>query len=148
MYFFSTPLRALIRGTYAALMESGWHSLGTLSLEAVQRLVGTGSGINYVKGLFPESAAMIKIPDKIAVAHIDCDLYEPMKAALEIFYPRSCPRGEYYFYMTTHRINGPELRKRLTSFFVPFLKNQFLVPDKSGTAVVRKVSSMEGFDTL
>jgi hypothetical protein len=51
------------------------------SLDEVRNLVGTAN-VTYVPGFFPDSTSQIKLPEQIAVAHIDCDLYEPMRAGL------------------------------------------------------------------
>jgi Macrocin-O-methyltransferase (TylF) len=107
------------------------------SLEAVQRLVGTDS-VTYVKGFFPQSLDQIEIPQPIAVVHIDCDLYDPMKAGLEIFYPRMSPGGllMLHDYSSGH---WPGATRAIDEFFENRPEKPVLLPGKSGTAVVRKI---------
>lgn len=61
------------------------------SISTVQGLVGT-DGVTYVAGFFPESISGFNLPERIAIAHIDCDLYEPMKAGLECLSEALCRR--------------------------------------------------------
>jgi hypothetical protein len=106
------------------------------SLSAVQKLVGT-DGVTYVQGFFPESASNITMPERIAIAHIDCDLYQPMKAGLECFYPRLSPGG----IMLLHDYSSghwPGATQAIDEFFKNLPEKPILLPDKSGTAVIRK----------
>jgi hypothetical protein len=108
------------------------------SLEGVKRLVGT-DGVTYVPGFFPESTANLTLPAAIAVAHIDCDLYQPVKAALECFYPRVSPGGILLLhdYSSGH---WPGVRQAVDEFFQKLPEKPILIPDKSGTAIVRKMA--------
>jgi len=107
------------------------------SLEAVQALVGK-DGVTYVPGFFPESLAGTSLPDAIAVAHIDCDLYQPMKAAIAEFYPRLSPGG--ILIMHDYASGGwPGARRAVDEFFRDKPENVIVFPDKSGTALVRKI---------
>jgi hypothetical protein len=112
------------------------------SLAGVQKLVGTES-VTYVQGFFPESARNINItmPQTVAVAHIDCDLYAPMKAGLEWFYPRLSPGGItlLHDYSSGH---WPGATQAVDEFFKHLPDKPILAPDKSGTAIVRKASSL------
>ena len=108
------------------------------SLEGVKRLVGT-DGVTYVPGFFPDSTINMTLPAKIAVAHIDCDLYQPMKAALECFYPRVSPGGILLLhdYSSGH---WPGVRQAVDEFFQKLPERPVLIPDKSGTAIMRKMA--------
>jgi hypothetical protein len=106
------------------------------SLSAVQKLVGT-HGVTYVQGFFPESTSKVAMPDRVAVAHLDCDLYEPMKAGLKEFYPRLSPGGIMLLhdYSSGHWLGATQA---IDEFFEHLPEKPILLPDKSGTAVVRK----------
>lgn len=106
------------------------------SLAGVQALVGTES-VTYAQGFFPESASKITMPERIAIAHIDCDLYEPMKAGLEWFYPRLSPGGMMLLhdYSSGH---WPGATRAIDEFFLDLPEKPVLMPDKSGTAIIRK----------
>jgi hypothetical protein len=105
------------------------------SLEAVREFVGT-TRVVYVPGFFPESANTVTLPSRIALAHIDCDLYEPMKAALDLFYPRMAAGGVMILhdYASDH---WPGATKAVDEFFSDKLESVVVLPDKSGTAIAR-----------
>src|SRR6201998_2056906 len=63
-----------------------------VNIEYVSGTVGHSDITTYIQGFFPESITDAVRERSFALAHLDCDLYEPMKAALEFFYPRM-PRG-------------------------------------------------------
>jgi len=108
------------------------------SLTGVRMLLGT-ENITYVQGFFPESVEKFEMPQRIAVAHIDCDLYEPMKAGLEWFYPRLSPGG----IMLLHDYSSghwPGATRAIDEFFRNLPEKPILVPDKSGTAIVRRAT--------
>lgn len=106
------------------------------SVEGVLALVG-GEGVTPVKGFFPESLAHVALPEKLAVAHIDCDLHDPMKAGLENFYPRLSPGGLLIMhdYSSGH---WPGATRAVDVFFADKPEKPILMPDRSGSAVIRK----------
>jgi hypothetical protein len=108
------------------------------SLAAVQRLVGTRN-VTYVQGFFPESARQTQLPDTIAVAHLDCDLYQPTRAGLECFYPRLSPGGIIlvHDYSSGH---WPGVTQAVDEFCEGKPEWPVLIPDKSGTAIIRKAA--------
>jgi O-methyltransferase len=66
-----------------SFVKGEWHG----SLQAVQRnLTQWNSRIAYHVGLFPDSAAGLEGP--FSFVHLDMDLYEGTRAALEWFWPR------------------------------------------------------------
>ena len=106
------------------------------SLALVQSIVGE-EGVNFVKGYFPQSVGPEVSAKKFAVVHLDCDLYEPMKAGLDFFYPRLSPGG----IMILHDYSSLwwEGAKRAVDEFVATVRERLiLLPDKSGTAMLRK----------
>jgi hypothetical protein len=119
--------------------QATWHRghFTDTSVEGVQKLIDRDN-VTCVKGFFPESTANMTLPEKIAVAHIDCDLYEPMKAALEMFYPRVPPGG----LIIMHDYSSgwwPGAKQAVDEFFADRPEKPVLMPDKSGTAVARRV---------
>jgi hypothetical protein len=62
------------------------------SLDLVRQTVGTDA-VFWIKGYFPASIPSDFVGTQFSLVHLDCDLYEPMKAALEFFYPRLSPSG-------------------------------------------------------
>lgn len=67
---------------------------GDTSLELVQKLLSPYRNITLVKGYYPDSDHID--PRPIAQAHVDVDLYESTKAALEYLHPRMAP-GSFLF---------------------------------------------------
>ena len=106
------------------------------SLESVRSLVG-GESVVFVKGYFPATAANLPPGARYALVHIDCDLYAPIKAALDYFYPRMSPGGFIivHDYSSLHW-DGAE--RAVDEFFAD--KPESLIPltDGAGSVVTRK----------
>jgi len=107
------------------------------SLAAVQSLVGY-ENVRFIRGRFPGSAEQMPNDLSFCLVHLDCDLYEPFRAALNYFYPRLVPGGFLVMHdYSSLSWNGPE--KAADEFFADKPEKLVLIPDKSGTAVARKV---------
>ena len=122
-----------LRGVDAGRKHRGFEDT---SVEALMRLVGTDS-VTCIQGFFPDSLAKVTLPAQIAVVHIDCDLYEPMKAGLEIFYPLVSPGG----ILILHDYSSGQwlgTTQAVDEFFADRPEKPILIPDKSGSAIVRK----------
>ena len=107
------------------------------SLKAVQRLVGDDANVIYCPGYFPDSIPASAEENRFALAHIDCDLYEPMMAALTFFYPRLSPGG----CIIMHDYSSGEWEgasRAVDEFLTEVTEQLVLIPDKSGTAVLAK----------
>jgi hypothetical protein len=113
------------------------NSFTNTSLKEVQDLVGE-KNVKYVQGYFPESLDQIEDPGTFSLVHIDCDLEKPFTAALNYFYPRMVSGG----FLIMHDYSSlywQGATNAADNFFKD--KKEFLIPipDKSGTAVIRKV---------
>jgi hypothetical protein len=107
------------------------------SLPYVRNFVGEEM-VTYVKGFFPDSLTHMDGPRQVAVLHIDCDLREPMKAALEAFYSAVSPGGIIIMHdYSSGYWTG--LTTAVDEFFCDKPEKPVLIPDKSGTAIVRKM---------
>lgn len=110
------------------------------SLDMVRATVDDDKAI-YVKGFFPDTITDEIASRRFAIVHLDCDLYEPMKAGLEFFYPRLSPGG----LIVLHDYSNPhwEGAKRAVDEYLPrIVEGLLLTPDKSGTAMLRKSRTM------
>lgn len=107
------------------------------SLEGVKALVGEDA-VTYVQGFFPASLSKIEPPAQVAVVHIDCDLHDPMRDALEFFYPRVAPGGLFILHDYSSG-RWPGGAKAIDDFFSAKPERLTLIPDKSGTAIARKI---------
>ena len=110
------------------------------SLPQVRELVGE-EATTYVQGFFPESLGGITPPEQVAIVHIDLDLYAPMAAGIRYFYPRLAPGGMLILhdYSSGHWAGA---RKAVDEFFADKPERPVLIPDKSGTAIVRRCYSV------
>jgi O-methyltransferase len=105
------------------------------SVEGVmKRIAPRNDNIEVYAGRFPQTAATA--PDQFAFVHLDADLFEPIKAGLEFFYPRLSPRGV----IVIHDYNAwPGARRAVDEFFAPKREVPIAMPDKSGSAVIVKL---------
>jgi hypothetical protein len=107
------------------------------SIDFVRETTGHDDITTYVKGFFPESITPEVTQQKFALVHLDCDLYMPMKAALEFFYPRM-PIGGM---MILHDYSSgcwEGSTRAIDEFYKATGEHVTLWPDKSGTAMIRK----------
>jgi hypothetical protein len=111
------------------------------SIDYVRDTVGHEAITTYVKGFFPESVTSEIESRQFALAHIDCDLYGPMKAALEFFYPRMPKGGMLILHDYSSGVwEGAKLA--IDEFCKESGEHLALWPDKSGTAMIRKSQSL------
>jgi hypothetical protein len=106
------------------------------SLEAVRNLVGDDS-VEFIKGHFPDSVT--SLPEtSYCLVHIDCDLYAPIKSALQYFYPRIVSGGFLIIHdYSSLAWDGAE--RAVDEFFAD--KPEAIVPltDGAGSVVIRKI---------
>jgi hypothetical protein len=106
------------------------------SLEYVRAAVGDDS-VNFIKGRFPETTSEVPENTKFCLVHLDCDLYAPMRDALEFFYQRLVPGG----FLIVHDYSslcwdGPE--RALDRFLIGKRECVIPLPDSAGSAIIRK----------
>jgi hypothetical protein len=116
------------------------------SIENVNKIVGEDN-VRYIQGYFPESLDQIGHASNLrfCLVHIDCDLYVPFKAALEYFYPRLNEGG----LLIMHDYSGyvwEGVEKAVDEFFRDKPERPIPIPDKSGTAVIRKSFDIKRVD--
>lgn len=112
------------------------------SLPEVEKLVGQNN-VEIIKGYFPQSIPPALNDKNFAVVHLDCDLYEPMRNGVEFFYPRLSPGG----LMLLHDYSSghfPGAKQAIDDFTRTIPEYVVLLPDKSGTAVLRKAKPAPG----
>ncbi|HWB33333.1 MAG TPA: TylF/MycF/NovP-related O-methyltransferase [Acidobacteriaceae bacterium] len=109
------------------------------SLEGVKETVGHPEVTTYVQGFFPDTITDEIRQHRFALAHIDCDLYQPMRSALEFFYPRM-PKGGMLILHDYSSGTWDGATRAIDEFCQSTGENVTLWPDKSGTAMIRKSS--------
>ena len=107
------------------------------SLEYVQDTVGHPELTTYLKGYFPDSISDAVRETRFALVHLDCDLYEPMKAALDFFYARMS-RGAILIMHDYSSGVWDGAKTAIDEFCREPGEYVSLWPDKSGSAVIRK----------
>jgi hypothetical protein len=116
--------------------DKGKSFTGT-SVDLVRQTVGDDAHCDYVKGHFPMSLREEHHARRYAVVSLDCDLYAPMRAGLEFFYPRMPPGGMLFLHdYASQHWNGA--KQAIDEFCRASGEHLILMPDKSGSAFVRK----------
>jgi hypothetical protein len=104
------------------------------SLEYAKGTIGHDDVTTYLSGFFPDTVTDEVRGRTYALAHIDCDLYAPTKAALEFFYPRMAKGGT----IIMHDYENWEGPTRAIDEFCRATGEQIVRwPDRSGTVSVR-----------
>jgi len=108
------------------------------SLEMVKEVIGNPSDIcNFVKGYFPSTVTDEHKATTYSIVSIDCDLYEPMKAGLEFFYPLMS-KGGLLLLHDYSSLCWDGAKKAIDEFCAKNDEYPILMPDKSGSAFIRK----------
>jgi Macrocin-O-methyltransferase (TylF) len=108
------------------------------SLDMVREVVGAPwSACQVVAGYFPDSLQPQHRDKRYAIVSLDCDLYEPMKAGLEFFYPRM-PRGGLLMLHDYSSRQWPGTKQAVDEFCRATGELTVLLPDKSGSAFIRR----------
>jgi hypothetical protein len=111
------------------------------SIEFVRETVGHPEVTTYLQGFFPDTVTDEVRERQFALVHIDCDLYQPMKAALAFFYPRM-PRGGMLLLHDYSSGSWGGATRAVDEFYQATGEHISLWPDKSGTAMIRKQGSL------
>jgi hypothetical protein len=108
------------------------------SVQMVRDVIGpAASACDFVRGHFPDSIQDVHRQARYAVVSLDCDLYEPMRAGLRFFYPRMASGG----LLIIHDYSNPSwngARRAVDEFCSETGEYPVLMPDKSGSALIRK----------
>ena len=105
------------------------------SIEVVKDLMGADEDVcEFVKGYFPETVLPSHKIRKYAVVSLDCDLYEPMKAGLNFFYPLMSSGGIFLLHDYS---DWDGAKKAINEFCAATNERVILIPDLSGSAFIR-----------
>jgi O-methyltransferase len=107
------------------------------SVAFVSQTIGDLRNVEFRVGIFPETAAGLEA-SRFAFVLLDLDLYIPMLAGLQFFYPR-LTRGGYLF---VHDYNSIEANsgsyRAVVEFMADKLEHIVELPDQWGSIVFRK----------
>jgi hypothetical protein len=106
------------------------------SLDLAQHTGGL-DGVQWIKGFFSASIPSDLVDTRIGVVHLDCDLYEPTKAALQFFYPRLSP-GSLPIIHDYANPHWEGIKRAVDEPAFDISEGLVVLPDKSGTAIIRK----------
>ena len=114
------------------------RNFANTSVDMVREVVGSPwSTCRVVAGYFPDSVQPQHRDRQYAIVSLDCDLYEPMKAGLEFFYPRM-PRGGLLMLHDYSSRQWPGAKQAVDEFCRASGEQMVLLPDKSGSAFIRR----------
>lgn len=110
---------------------------GDTSIALVASVVGSDDAVEFVKGYFPDTVTDEHKECRYAVVSLDCDLYIPMKAGLDFFYPRM---NEGAILLLHDYSSGvwEGAKRAIDEFCSATGEYPVLMPDKSGSAFIRK----------
>ena len=111
------------------------------STDLVLMTIGEPHGhCHLVKGYFPNSVEDAHRNNFYAVVSLDCDLYEPMKAGLDFFYARM-PKGATFLLHDYSSLYWKGAKLAIDEFCAASGEFLVLIPDKSGSAFIRKTKA-------
>jgi hypothetical protein len=79
-------------GEFSRGLEGGYVGSELQTRQLLERVGVPPDRYEIVKGLFADTFATVEAPP-VALLHVDCDFYEPVKLTLEKFYPRVTAGG-------------------------------------------------------
>jgi O-methyltransferase len=105
-------------------------------LDAVRRYVAPlNDNVRFYAGFFPATATTDVQTRTFALVHLDADLYEPILAGLQFFYPRVRNGG----FIVVHDYNAwAGSRQAVEEFMADKPEVVVPMPDKSGSALIVK----------
>jgi O-methyltransferase len=115
--------------------SAGDQDFSATSVEEVLKQMPFPNQCKPYKGYFPASAAGVN--DKFVFVSLDADLYEPIYAGLQFFYPKLV-QGGYIFIHDFNNDNYKGARKAVETFCSQQHINYLPLPDSGGSAVIMK----------
>jgi len=115
--------------------SSGTQDFSDTSVSGVLKQMPFAGNCIPVKGFFPESAK--EIDDSFVLVSLDADLYDPIYAGLNFFFPKLVKGG----YILIHDFNNDAYkgaRKAVEQFCSEQGLNFVPLPDSGGSAIISK----------
>lgn len=118
--------------------ESKDTDFNNTSIELVKKVIGPATDCcHFVKGFFPDTITSDHASRSYAIVSLDCDLYAPTKAGLSFFYQRM-PKGGLFLLHDYSSLHWDGSQKAIDEFCKETGEHIILMPDKSGSAFLRK----------
>jgi O-methyltransferase len=112
-----------------------WRDFADTDADSVKARFGNDTGIIIHEGWFPDTGKAVQ-DNVFAMVHIDADLYQPVKAGLNFFYPRLSPGGVILIHDYTFKWEG--LMHAVDEFVQTIPECLVHVPDRFGTVMILK----------
>jgi len=109
------------------------------TMERAKRAIGGNENVVFRPGYFPSSAEGLK-EEAFALVNIDADLYNPIRAGLEFFYPRLVPGGVILVHDYNSKWEGA--MKAVNEFASNIPETLVHVPDSDNTIMIIKNRSV------
>ncbi|MFY0606676.1 MAG: class I SAM-dependent methyltransferase [Cyclobacteriaceae bacterium] len=106
--------------------------------EDVEVFIGGNDNLQFRKGYFPDTTKGLE-SETFALVHIDADLYEPTKSALNFFYPHLSSGGVMIIHDYNHNWEG--VPKAIDEFLQQIPESLTVLPDWQGSAMIIKNSN-------
>jgi O-methyltransferase len=103
--------------------------------KVLKHIGGNPEKLKILPGYFPQSTEGLNV-NVFALVNIDADLYNPVKAGLEYFYPLLSPGGVIIVHDYNHKWEG--LMKAVGEFAATIPELLVLVPDVDSTVMILK----------
>ncbi|MDX1951697.1 MAG: TylF/MycF/NovP-related O-methyltransferase [Verrucomicrobiota bacterium] len=118
-------------------LKASTKEFSDTSVEGVLNYIKPQNGnVHIHQGFFPASVPKDFGMKKFALVHLDADLYDPILAGLEYFYPRMTQGG----FIIVHDYNAwPGARHAAEDFLKGKAEVGVPMPDKSGSMVITKL---------
>ena len=137
MYLFDT-FSGFDEKDFKGLDSEQVKSFTDTSIDLVKENIG--ENIKYCSfevGYFPDSIKEEHKNKIYSIVSLDCDLYEPMKAGLDFFYKRM-PKGGLLMLHDYSSNFWEGSKKAIDEFCIENNECVILMPDKSGSVLIRK----------
>ena len=107
------------------------------SIELVTEVIGDNvKSCEFIKGYFPECIPSNLKNKTFSIVSLDCDLYNPMKASLEWFYPRMNNKSIFLIHdYSSGYFKG--VKRAVDEFCNVSKQHLILMPDKGGSAFIK-----------
>lgn len=115
--------------------STGDQNFSDTSVEAVLSLMPNPGKCKAYKGFFPDTAKDVN--DQFVFVSLDTDLYAPLYAGLQFFYPKLV-QGGYIFVHDFNNDSYKGARKAVEDFCSEQRINFLPLPDSGGSAVIMK----------
>jgi O-methyltransferase len=139
LYLFDTfqgmPAIDLEPETGEASTYSAENFADTSIPEVLKYIGGDPDKLKVYAGYFPQSISGLNV-NAFALVNIDADLFNPVKAGLEYFYPLLSPGGVILVHDYNHKWNG--LMKAVNEFAATIPETPVLIPDVDSTVMIVK----------